>query len=112
MTGLMLVVALIFAWETRGVQLEALNDSKTIGVCVYNTTVMGLIGVALLFVLPDSGQNLRVILLAACIILCATTTLLLVFGSKVYLLAKFGPAVVERMAAAQGSVGLAMASRP
>ncbi|PAA63464.1 hypothetical protein BOX15_Mlig020444g1 [Macrostomum lignano] len=92
--GLLLLFALFFAWETRTVQVEALNDSKKIGVCVYNTTVMGLIGVVILFALPSSSQDLKVSLIASCIIICSSTTLILVFGSKIFMLIKRGPARV------------------
>uniref|UniRef100_A0A1I8F522 Protein kinase domain-containing protein n=1 Tax=Macrostomum lignano TaxID=282301 RepID=A0A1I8F522_9PLAT len=70
-------VALIFAWETPRVQLEALNDSKTIGVCVDGADRRGAALRA-----ARLRPELRVILLAACIILCAHHTLLLVFGKQ------------------------------
>uniref|UniRef100_A0A1I8FJA7 Amino acid transporter n=1 Tax=Macrostomum lignano TaxID=282301 RepID=A0A1I8FJA7_9PLAT len=79
----MLVVALIFAWETAAFSWRRSTTPRPSESVCTTPQVMGLIGVALLFVLPDSGQNLRVILLAACIILCATTTLLPGIRSKV-----------------------------
>ncbi|PAA63463.1 hypothetical protein BOX15_Mlig033412g1 [Macrostomum lignano] len=105
--GFLLLFALFFAWETRTVQVEALNDSKKIGVCVYNTTVMGLIGVVILFALPSSSQDLKVSLIASCIIICSSTTLILVFGSKIFMLIKHGPSKVDDMETAmQTSAGI------
>uniref|UniRef100_A0A1I8IYD3 G_PROTEIN_RECEP_F3_4 domain-containing protein n=2 Tax=Macrostomum lignano TaxID=282301 RepID=A0A1I8IYD3_9PLAT len=97
--GFLLLIAIFLAWETRAVQVEALNDSKKIGVCVYNTTVMGLIGVVILFTLPTWSLELRLILIASCIIVCATTTLVLVFGSK------HGPSRVDDMEIAMQATG-------
>uniref|UniRef100_A0A1I8FJC0 G_PROTEIN_RECEP_F3_4 domain-containing protein n=1 Tax=Macrostomum lignano TaxID=282301 RepID=A0A1I8FJC0_9PLAT len=41
MKAVFLLFGIFFAWETRTIHVEALNDSKVIGICVYNTTVMG-----------------------------------------------------------------------
>uniref|UniRef100_A0A1I8FJ47 G_PROTEIN_RECEP_F3_4 domain-containing protein n=1 Tax=Macrostomum lignano TaxID=282301 RepID=A0A1I8FJ47_9PLAT len=69
--------------DSHTIHVEALNDSKVIGICVYNTTVMGLIGVVLEFALPIGSVDLRLVLLTCCINICSATTVLLVFGGKV-----------------------------
>uniref|UniRef100_A0A1I8F352 G_PROTEIN_RECEP_F3_4 domain-containing protein n=1 Tax=Macrostomum lignano TaxID=282301 RepID=A0A1I8F352_9PLAT len=83
MKAVFLLFGIFFAWETRTIHVEALNDSKVIGICVYNTTVMGLIGVVLEFALPIGSVDLRLVLLTCCINICSATTVLLVFGRKV-----------------------------
>uniref|UniRef100_A0A1I8JL75 G_PROTEIN_RECEP_F3_4 domain-containing protein n=1 Tax=Macrostomum lignano TaxID=282301 RepID=A0A1I8JL75_9PLAT len=83
MKAVFLLFGIFFAWETRTIHVEALNDSKVIGICVYNTTVMGLIGVVLEFALPIGSVDLRLVLLTCCINICSATTVLLVFGGKV-----------------------------
>uniref|UniRef100_A0A1I8H480 G_PROTEIN_RECEP_F3_4 domain-containing protein n=1 Tax=Macrostomum lignano TaxID=282301 RepID=A0A1I8H480_9PLAT len=88
---------------TRTVHVEALNDSKTIGICVYNTTVMGLIGVVLDFALPVGSIDLRHQLLSCCIIVCATTTVLLVFAPKIAILVRSRS---PRVSAAGGALPL------
>uniref|UniRef100_A0A1I8GNL1 G_PROTEIN_RECEP_F3_4 domain-containing protein n=1 Tax=Macrostomum lignano TaxID=282301 RepID=A0A1I8GNL1_9PLAT len=88
MKAIFLLFGIFFAWETRTVHVEVLNDSKTIGVCVYNTMVMGLIGVVLDFALPNSAVDLRHLLLSSCVIICSTTTVLLVFGGKIVALVR------------------------
>ena len=45
--ALLLVFGMFFAWETRKVRVEALNDSKQIGLCVYNVLIMSAIAVIL-----------------------------------------------------------------
>lgn len=47
------------AWETRAVNVPALNDSKYIGMCVYNVVVMSVIGVSLAFILQVIGFEER-----------------------------------------------------
>ena len=46
--ALLLLFGSFFAWETRKVQIEALNDSKHIGLCVYNVVIMSALTVPLL----------------------------------------------------------------
>ena len=43
--ALLLVFGIFFAWETRKVRIEALNDSKQIGLCVYNVLITSAIAV-------------------------------------------------------------------
>ena len=72
------------AWETKAVQIPALNDSKYVGMAIYNVAVMCVLGVAVSFVLQDE-LNASFILIAIFIIFCTTTTLCLVFVPKVKL---------------------------
>ena len=50
--ALLLVFGSFFAWETRKVKIEALNDSKEIGICVYNIMIMSVISVPISRLLP------------------------------------------------------------
>ena len=72
------------AWETRAVQIPALNDSKYVGMAIYNVAVMCVLGVAVSFVLRDE-LNASFVLIAIFIIFCTTGTLCLVFVPKVTL---------------------------
>uniref|UniRef100_A0A1I8FB25 G_PROTEIN_RECEP_F3_4 domain-containing protein n=1 Tax=Macrostomum lignano TaxID=282301 RepID=A0A1I8FB25_9PLAT len=98
----------------RAFSWEALNDSKTIGVCVYNTTVMGLIGVALLFVLPDSRpEPARHLAGGLHHLVCAPPPCCWYSASKVLLAARSSAGqLLREWPPPKGSVGLAMASRP
>lgn len=79
--GLLMVIGCFLAWETRHVSIPALNDSKYIGMSVYNVVIMCVIGAAISFVLADQ-QNASFIIISVFIIFCTTTTLCLVFVPK------------------------------
>ncbi len=77
------------AWETRHVSIPALNDSKYIGMSVYNSVMMCIIGAPLSHVLSDQ-QNVSFVIISIFIIFCTTATLCLVFIPKVRLKLKCG----------------------
>ena len=81
--GLLLIFGIFFAWETRKVKIEALNDSRQIGICVYNVMVMSVVAVPLVSILSESQMDIVYGVTAMAILICVTTTLVLVFGSKV-----------------------------
>lgn len=70
------------AWETRQVQIPALNDSKYVGMSVYNVTIMCVLGVAVSFVLGEE-HTMSFVIISIFIIFCTTGTLCLVFVPKV-----------------------------
>ncbi|XP_072022901.1 gamma-aminobutyric acid type B receptor subunit 1-like [Amphiura filiformis] len=65
--GLLLIFGMFLAWETRKVQISALNDSKLIGISVYNVVILCIIG----------G------------IICTTLTLLTIFIPKIISVYKY-----------------------
>jgi hypothetical protein len=71
------------AWETRNVSIPALNDSKYIGMSVYNVGIMCIIGAAVSFLTRDQ-PNVQFCIVALVIIFCSTITLCLVFVPKVF----------------------------
>ncbi|CAH1794092.1 unnamed protein product [Owenia fusiformis] len=88
--GLLLMFGIFFAWQTRKVTLVALNDSKEIGLCVYNVMVMAAVGVPVVNFMDSEQVDILYGLEATCIILCTTVTLLLVFASKMYSIYQYG----------------------
>lgn len=80
--GLLMLFGAFLAWETRSVQIPALNDSKYVGMSVYNVAIMCVLGVAVSFVLKDQ-QNASFIIISIFIIFCTTGTLCLVFVPKI-----------------------------
>ncbi|XP_018049231.1 PREDICTED: gamma-aminobutyric acid type B receptor subunit 2 isoform X1 [Atta colombica] len=80
--GLLMIFGAFLAWETRHVSIPALNDSKYVGMSVYNVVIMCVTGAAISFVLTDK-QDAMFIMLAVFIIFCSTATLCLVFIPKV-----------------------------
>uniref|UniRef100_A0A1I8I279 G_PROTEIN_RECEP_F3_4 domain-containing protein n=1 Tax=Macrostomum lignano TaxID=282301 RepID=A0A1I8I279_9PLAT len=75
------IIGCFFAWETRNVSIPALNDSKYIGMSVYNVLVMCLAGAAVSFALKDN-QSASFIITSLLIFFCTTITLALVFFPK------------------------------
>ncbi|CAG0920005.1 unnamed protein product, partial [Notodromas monacha] len=79
--GLLLIFGCFLAWETRNVSLPALNDSKYVGMSVYNVVIMCILGVAISFVLTDQ-QDAAFLIISVFIIFCTSVTLCLVFVPK------------------------------
>ena len=48
------------AFETKDVNMEELNDSQAIGMCIYNVFILSAIGVALNFILNEQNEILYV----------------------------------------------------
>ena len=62
--------------------IPALNDSKYIGMSVYNVVIMCVSGVPISFIIRDQ-LDASYLIIGLFIIFCATITLCLVFGPKV-----------------------------
>ncbi|XP_072030343.1 gamma-aminobutyric acid type B receptor subunit 2-like [Amphiura filiformis] len=80
--GLLLLFGTWLAWETRKVTIPALNDSKLIGICVYNTVVLCIVGVSVSFLIKNDTSVLY-IFTSCTIIVCATLTLMILFIPKI-----------------------------
>ncbi|XP_013415617.1 gamma-aminobutyric acid type B receptor subunit 2 [Lingula anatina] len=85
--GVLLIFGCFLAWETRHVSIPALNDSKYIGMSVYNVVVLCVCGVAISFVVRDN-QDASFLITGLSIILCTTITQCLVFVPKIIELKK------------------------
>ena len=83
------------AWETRHVSIPALNDSKYIGMSVYNSVMMCIIGAPLTHFLSDK-QDIAFTIISIFIIFCTTATLCLVFLPKVIELRRNPKGIVEK----------------
>ncbi|XP_050425730.1 gamma-aminobutyric acid type B receptor subunit 2 [Adelges cooleyi] len=80
--GSLMVFGAFLAWETRHVSIPALNDSKYVGMSVYNVVLMCVAGAAISFVLSDQ-QDASFIIISVFILFCSTATLFLVFIPKI-----------------------------
>lgn len=79
--GLLLVIGGFLVWETRQVNIPALNDSKHIGLSVYMVVIMCASGATVNAVIQDR-IDFNFMIIASFIILCTTITLCLVFLPK------------------------------
>ncbi|XP_072048873.1 gamma-aminobutyric acid type B receptor subunit 1-like [Amphiura filiformis] len=80
--GLQLVYGAKLAWETRKVSVPELNDSKYIGLAIYNVAIpTAIVGPLANFL--GGMPALSYILNSSCIIFCTTVTSCLIFLPKV-----------------------------
>ncbi|XP_071833058.1 gamma-aminobutyric acid type B receptor subunit 2-like [Apostichopus japonicus] len=86
--GLILIFGVFLAWQTRRVTIPALNDSKLIGICVYNTTLLCIIGFSMSLAFPEQ-PSFQFILLSAIKTFCATFVLLVIFVPKIVFVYKY-----------------------
>ena len=79
----MLLYGLFLAYETRNVVYPHLNDSRVIGICVYNIVLLSMIGAILSVILDDKQFKELYAALSFCIIFPASVTICLIFIPKV-----------------------------
>lgn len=79
--GLLLVVGVYMAWETRHVKIPALNDSQYIGFSVYGAVITS-VSVVVLANLLSEQVTLAFIIITSIILTSTTATLCLVFLPK------------------------------
>lgn len=79
---LLLIFGTFLAWETRHVNIPALNDSRYIGMSVYNIIILSVVGV-IFSQFTTSQLNTGYIVIAILIFFCTTVTMSLVFVPKV-----------------------------
>ncbi|XP_064627893.1 gamma-aminobutyric acid type B receptor subunit 1-like [Lineus longissimus] len=83
--GILLLFGAFLSWETRKVKIPELNDSKQIGMCVYNVIILSLLAVGMSFAL-ENKVDLIYIVRASCILLGTTVTQIIIFVPKVQML--------------------------
>ncbi|ELU10782.1 hypothetical protein CAPTEDRAFT_200216 [Capitella teleta] len=90
--GVVLIFGVFLAWQTRQVSIPALNDSKYIGVAVYNLMILCMTGVPASFVLGELLVDLLFGLVAACIFASTSITMCVVFVPKILVMKNGGMA--------------------
>lgn len=80
--GLMLAFGAFMAWETRNVTFAALNDSRHIGISVYNVVFPCALGMTVVNVV-DYHPDVTFAVLSVLVVFCTTITLCLVFLPKI-----------------------------
>ncbi|XP_046849982.1 gamma-aminobutyric acid type B receptor subunit 2-like isoform X2 [Xenia sp. Carnegie-2017] len=82
--GLLIVFGIFITWETRNVSFPGLNDSKYIGMCVYNIFITIAVILPLKLLAFKTNVNVSYIVVTSSIMLCTTLTLVLMFFPKLY----------------------------
>ncbi|KAL4710596.1 hypothetical protein ACJJTC_003232 [Scirpophaga incertulas] len=80
--GLLLLVGVYMAWETRHVKISALNDSKYIGISVYSV-VLTSTSVVVIGTIISERATLAYITITSLILITTTSTLCLLFLPKI-----------------------------
>ncbi|GMR48968.1 hypothetical protein PMAYCL1PPCAC_19163, partial [Pristionchus mayeri] len=89
--GVLMILGCFLAWETRRVNIPALNDSKYIGMSVYVVVVMSVIGLSIAFILQDRVNESY-----------ALTSLFIIFSTTLTLCLLFVPKLIELVRNPQG----------
>ncbi|CAB3406168.1 unnamed protein product [Caenorhabditis bovis] len=85
--GILMILGCFLAWETRHVNVPALNDSKYIGMSVYCVVVMSVLGLSTSVILQERVNEMFA-LASFFVIFSTTLTLCLVFVPKIIELAR------------------------
>lgn len=85
--GLLLIVGVYMAWETRNVKISALNDSKYIGISVYSVVITSA-SVVVIGTIISERATLAYITITSLILITTTSTLCLLFLPKIIAIRK------------------------
>ncbi|XP_046398268.1 gamma-aminobutyric acid type B receptor subunit 1 isoform X3 [Ischnura elegans] len=80
--GLVLIFGLFLAYETRSIKVKAINDSRLVGMSIYNVVVLCLITAPVTMVIA-SQQDAGYAFVALSIIFCCFLSMALIFVPKV-----------------------------
>ncbi|XP_060587127.1 gamma-aminobutyric acid type B receptor subunit 1-like [Ruditapes philippinarum] len=80
--GILLLFGIFLSYETRSVKLKQVNDSRFVGMSIYNVVVLCVITVPIVLIIK-SQQDASFAFVALAIILCSFLSLGLIFGPKV-----------------------------
>ena len=79
--GILLIFGVFLAWETRNVHYTALNDSKNIGLAVYNVFMFSCLALVVEFVV--TYPPLQILVIRSIVLVGATSTICFLFVPKV-----------------------------
>ncbi|XP_048240319.1 gamma-aminobutyric acid type B receptor subunit 1-like [Haliotis rufescens] len=100
--GILLLLGTFLAWETRKVKLDGLNDSKMIGLCIYNVIVLSFLGVTVSMTL-GSQIELNYALTSIIVIIATTVTMCLIVVPKIVAVRTNSVDIVETTTATNGA---------
>ncbi|XP_071821055.1 gamma-aminobutyric acid type B receptor subunit 1-like isoform X2 [Apostichopus japonicus] len=80
--GLLLIFGLFLAYETRNMSVRELNDSRLVGMAIYNVAVLGIITAPVTLIIKDQA-NAVFGFSSLTIIFCSAITLALIFVPKI-----------------------------
>ncbi|KAK2174462.1 hypothetical protein NP493_800g01030 [Ridgeia piscesae] len=81
--GMLLLFGLFLAWTTRNVTVAALNDSKYIGMSVYNVVLVCVVAAPIGFLVGDEKFESSYVITSLFVVFSTTITICLIFVPKV-----------------------------
>ena len=82
--GVLLLIGIFLAWQLKSTKIQVQNEAKQIAIAIYNVFAVSIIGVICVSVLLNTKLHQALYaIVAICILICTTFTLLLVFVPKV-----------------------------
>jgi len=82
--GILLLIGIFLAWQTKNAKIQVQNEAKQVAVAIYNVFAVSIIGIICVSVLLRTTRHQALyVIVALCILICTTYTLLLVFVPKV-----------------------------
>ncbi|XP_070535176.1 gamma-aminobutyric acid type B receptor subunit 2-like [Ptychodera flava] len=85
--GLLLLFGCFLAYEVRNVKVNGLNDSRQIGISIYNILLSSIIGVAVKLTLTDKA-SLQHVMIDLLVFFCIVSTLSMMFIPKIFVVLK------------------------
>ncbi|KAL5012697.1 hypothetical protein ScPMuIL_011248 [Solemya velum] len=80
--GILLLFGIFLAYETRSVKLKQVNDSRFVGMSIYNVVVLCVITAPITLIISNQ-QDAAFAFVALAIILCSFLSMGLIFGPKI-----------------------------
>ena len=80
--GLILLFGLFLAYETRSIKIKQINDSRYVGMSIYNVVILCLITTPVAMVI-SSQQDASFVFISLAIIFCSFLSMALIFMPKV-----------------------------
>ncbi|CAI9738858.1 gamma-aminobutyric acid type B receptor subunit 1-like [Octopus vulgaris] len=80
--GVLLIFGLFLAYETRSVKLKQVNDSRFVGMSIYNVVVLCVITAPITLII-NSQQDATFAFMSLAIVMCSFLSMGLIFGPKI-----------------------------
>ncbi|CAE1247479.1 GABBR [Acanthosepion pharaonis] len=80
--GVLLIFGLFLAYETRSVKLKQVNDSRFVGMSIYNVSVLCVITAPITLII-NSQQDATFAFVSLAIVMCSFLSMGLIFGPKI-----------------------------
>ncbi|XP_064650354.1 gamma-aminobutyric acid type B receptor subunit 1-like [Lineus longissimus] len=81
--GLLLMFGILLSYETRSVKIKTVNDSRFVGMGIYNVVVLSIITAPVTLIISDQ-QDASFAFVASAIILCCFLSMGLIFVPKIF----------------------------